>query len=607
MDSLNTYLISAPLSALLTIVSGLSIAAVSGHLGKKWFGNDDPLFQALYFFAGLLILGWAIWIIALLGIATLVVFQILLSVIIAIGLFVLFTKTFIPVSLRIFTFNKDPKSPEFYLSILLLGIFAGYTILSLTAPTDSDSLSYHLALPVEILQKGSLWFNKDNLHFRMAGFGEMLNLLGVANGCPQLGAFLQVVALFYVLNAFVSNIKPEQRLNLLTLWLGIPVLLFLLPNQKHQLTGILATSVCFLFLNRQIVFTSASLTLFTSVLLFSAGIKYSFIISCGAIILLFFLKRPNGISAIKFLVNLIFLTIIILGPQLLFKWYYFGDPFSPLLEGFKANPDPVITKLYIYIKQYRESSFVFPISLFITNSIGKISTILGSAGLIFIFLPFLYRFHKAEAITILFLILAIVTGGQISSRFFLEPLLWSIFLFFSSYNSTKFLRYFLFIPRLQLPVILIFIGFGVYSLGPSILTNEFREKVMLQASNGYAESKWLNKILPADARIATLNKSRAFLSRTYLPWEYLTFSSTEDQDQRFVLNEKLNKEYKIQYLVLPYHGSETLKKCYAGELVYGPEKFPVATRNPFNRAEYEIAVYKIKSDYEPVMQPILEK
>jgi len=596
MNSLNTYLISAPLSALLTIVSGLSISSVSGYAGKKLFRSVDPLFQALYFFAGLLVLGWTIWVICLLGIAILLTFQILLYAIIAAALYLFFTKKFIPEFPKFISFNKDPKSSEFYLFIVLAGIFLGYAILAITFPTDSDSLNYHLALPVEILKTGSLWFNKDNLHFRMAGFGEMLNLLGVANGCPQLGAFLQVIAFFHVLHAFATHTNAEQRLNLLALLLGVPVLLFLVPSQKHQLTGILATSLCFLFLHRRVAFSSASLVLFLSVLLFAAGIKYSFLMSCAALILLFFLKHPSEISVTRLLGNFILLAIVILGPQLLFKWYYFGDPLSPLLEGFTPSPDPVVLKLHTYIKQYRESSFSFPVNLFFTNSLAKISTIFGVTGFIFAALPFLYRSQKAEVITIVFLISAIFTGGQISSRFFLEPLFWTIFLFTNAYNSSSFSKYFLFFPKLQLFVILAFVSFGIYSLGPSVLTNNLREKVMLQSLNGYAESKWLNKILPDDARIATASRSRAFSPRPYFPWEYFIFSSPEDQEQAVALGKKLRDEYKITHLVLPYHGFESLKQLYAGDLVYGPKRFTVASRNPFNRSEYEIAVYKIKTD-----------
>lgn len=596
MDSLNTYLIPAPLSALLTFVSGISIAVVSDYTGKKIFRSEDPVLHSMYFFAGLLVLSWTIWIIGLLGLATVLVFQILLWIIIGSAVCLVLSKRLVPFydfSRNSNFLKKDFKSVKFYISSLLLVMLIGYAILCLTVPTDSDSLSYHLALPVEILQKGSLWFNKDNLHFRMAGFGEMLNLLGVANGCPQLGAFIQIIALLYVLQAFLATSKPEQQLNLLILFLGIPALLFLLPNQKHQLTGILCTTICFLFLLKKLPITNRTLTLFICVMLFAAGIKYSFVLSCAALILLFLLKNPAGITLSSFFIKLFILSGVILGPQLLFRWYYFGDPLSPLLEGFLANPDPVILKLHTYIKNYKESAFTFPIGLLVTNSPGQISTILGVGALILGFLPFLFRFYKAEVTAIIFLMAAILVGGQVSSRFFMEPLLWTIPLFVSIHSSSPYFRYFLLIPKLQILIIVPFILFGLYNISPSIFSDKLRHEVMMRSANGYAESLWLDEILPVNARIVTSSRSRAFLPRPYLSWEYLVFTSQKDEKQISAFREKL-AEYKITYMVLPYHGAKELKKLYAGELIYGPKKFPLAVRNPFNRHEYELAVYKIK-------------
>jgi len=595
MDSLNTYLIPAPLSALLTFISGISIAVISDYAGKKIFRTEDPVLRSMYFFAGLLAVSWTIWVIGLLGIATVILFQILLWIIIGSAVCLVFSRRSIPFyrfSENFYFFKKDFKSVKFYISGLLLVLLAGYAVLCLTVPTDSDSLSYHLALPVEILQKGSLWFNKDSLHFRMAGFGEMLNLLGVANGCPQLGAFIQIMALLYVLHAFLATCKPEQQLNLLVLLLGIPTLLFLLPNQKHQLTGILCTTICFLFLSKPTI-TNKTLTLFISVMLFAAGIKYSFILSCAALILLFLLKKRVGVTLSSFFQRVIILSIVILGPQLIFRWYYFGDPLSPLLERFLANPDPIILRLHTYIKNYKESAFAFPIGLLMTNSPGQISTILGAGALILGFLPFLFRFYKAEVTVIICLMAAILVGGQVSSRFFMEPLLWTIPLFVSAYSSPPYFRYFLLIPKLQIFVIVPFLLFGLYNMAPSLISDKLRHEVMIRSANGYAESLWLDEILPANARIATTSRSRAFLPRPYLPWEYLIFTSQNDEKQINTLRKKL-AEYKITYMVLPYHGAEELKKLYAGDLIYGPKKFPLAVRNPFNKSEYELAVYKVK-------------
>ena len=473
-------------------------------------------------------------------------------------------------------------------------VFTCYLLLSLVVPTDADSLSYHLALPVEILKNESLYYNPDNIHFRMAGFGEMLNVIGVANGCPQLGAFIQIIGLGLVLNAYIKTIDSEQKLNLLTIFLGIPVLLFLVPNQKHQLTGILITSLCFLHLSKTNHFTSTKLTLFLAILLFAASIKYSFLLSFASLLLFFILKKPGGVTFFDFLVKLTLLSAVILGPQLLFRWFFLGDPLSPLLESFTPKADSVIIKLYQYIKQYSDSSYPFPVNLVYTDSIGRISTIVGVSALAIGFLPFLFRFFKFEVISIFTLIILILVGGQASSRFLLEPILWSAPLVITAFYQNRYYKYFILTARFQLFILIPFLVTGVYTLASSLFSDFQREKVLLKSSNGYMESKWIDEVLPLNARICIASRSRAFLPRPYFPWEYLHFTSMEVRTEAGVLDHKLKEEYKIDYIILPPTGFEAIRSKYAGKVIAGPKKFSLATRNPFNSSEYEMVIYKMK-------------
>lgn len=343
----------------------------------------------------------------------------------------------------------------------------------------------------------------------MAGFGEMLNVIGVANGCPQLGAFIQIIGLGLVLNAYIKTIDSEQKLNLLTIFLGIPVLLFLVPNQKHQLTGILITSLCFLHLRKTNRFTSTKLTLFLAILLFAASIKYSFLLSFASLLLFYTLKKPGGVTFFDFLVKLTLLSAIILGPQLLFRWFFLGDPLSPLLESFTPKADSVIIKLY------------------------------------------------------------------------------------TAFYQNRYYKYFILTARFQLFILIPFLVTGVYTLASSLFSDSQREKVLLKSSNGYAESKWIDEVLPLNARICIASRSRAFLPRPYFPWEYLHFTSMEVRTEAGVLDRKL-KEYKIDYIILPPTGFEAIRSKYAGEVIAGPKKFSLATRNPFNSSEYEMVIYKMK-------------
>lgn len=597
MNSLTDYLISAPLSALLTVISGLSMTLVFDYAGRKIFKNDTAIFRAMYFFGGLLFVSWLIWAACLLQIANVIVFRYLLWSVISLAILLMLSKkslAFLKQAEVSLLEIKRLGTFDFYVFCLLLPIFIGYALLGLTVPTDADSLSYHLAVPVEILKSGSLMLNKDNLHFRMSGFGEMLNLLGLSNGCPQMGSFIQIIGLFHILNASASIITQSQKLHLITLYLCIPTLLFLIPNQKHQLTGILATSACFLFLMQPVVLTFATLTLYLSVLFFAVGIKYSFILSAGALILFLLLKTSREIGLSKLILHVALLGIVILSPQLIFKWYYFNDPVSPLLERFSLQGDSVIVKLHTYIKDYSESRYPFPINLIFVTSFGRIPTVIGISAIVPVLLLFYYRQFKQELITIIFLIVIILIFGQASSRFLLEPVFWSIPLFMTVYNDHKYFKYVIFTARLQLLIVFPLVLFGIYNLAPSILTNSLRNEVMLNSSNGYAESIWIDDVLPPHARIAIANRSRAFLPRPYLPWEYLLFSSMGNREEAAQLDQKLKHQYKTEYLILPRFGFNEIRNKYAGKIIAGPKTFYTATRNPLNRMKYEMIIYKMK-------------
>lgn len=361
------------------------------------------------------------------------------------------------------------------------------------------------------------------------------------------------------------------------------------------MTGILATSACFLILsNHRNPPDKKTLVLLICVMLFACGIKYSFLLSATALSLFYILRFPHRRPILSFMTILALLCVVILGPQVLFRCIHFGDPFSPLFEKFLDYPDPTIVNLHKYIKSYKESVVPFPMNLVVATSSGKISTILGLAALLFLLLPFLYRKFKTEVIAILFLITEIIVFGQSTSRFFLEPLMWAIPLFLTYAGSTHFFRFVFILARLQIVVVAMFLMFGIYYLSPSIISTKHRGKVMERSSEGYAESLWLNETLPKDARIVFANRSRAFLTRPFMPWEYLYFSPMENEKDILRLRHKLTAEYGINYLVLPGNGFDKFKKEFAGKLVYGPKKFRQATRNPFNSTEYELSVYRMK-------------
>jgi hypothetical protein len=110
----------------------------------------------------------------------------------------------------------------------------------------------------------------------------------------------------------------------------------------------------------------------------AASFKLNFFIS-GFILGIFALTKINFNYKLIFQATLIALVFFL--PKALFNFYniqHFGfrDIFSVAPEEFASN-----------LKNYRENYFLFPISLFVPESLGKISTVLG-------IYPFLFFFMK---------------------------------------------------------------------------------------------------------------------------------------------------------------------------------------------------------------------
>lgn len=597
MENLDSLLISAPLSTALTVISGASFAIVFDFYGRKFFHREEFLFRALYYFLGLLFTGWLVWVLCLLNLASVTLFKVLLWMVIAnaIVLISFYPKqTISKFSLNSFSFKFLSSKTDICLSRMLQGALVLYVLLSLTVPTDADSLNYHLALPVDILNTGSLWFNKDFLCFRMAGFGEMINVIGVANGCPQLGAFFQMIAFLWFLSFLIDWLPKENKLFSLTAILSIPLLLFLLPNQKHQFTGILSTTLCFFFITREEnIFSIKNILILTTILCFTVGIKYSFLVSISVLFILLISKCRSKSDFFRLLRITILCFIIILGPVFLFRWIHFGDPLSPFFEFLKNDPDPVILKPFEIMRDLR-SVWPFPANLALPNSFGTVSTIVGLPSLFLILLLFSGKKYLPEILAILFLMIAIFITGQIAPRFFLEPILWSMIVVLSAKRTSQFFTCLNLAVKIQFICILPLIIFGLFSLGPSLVSNKLRRDVMIRSSEGYEAALWIDEVLPSDARICIANRSRAYLNKPHFPWEYLFFSSLQNKKEADQLYQKLKIQYKVDYLILPTNGFRDFRERYAGDIVAGPKKIHVAVRNPFNQSTQEMIIYKMK-------------
>lgn len=580
MQSLNNYIISAPLSAILTLLTGVSLLIVFDVVGIAIFKRKEIWARALFFFTGLLAFSNITLALSLLHFATTSVFSCLAGVMIVGAVLLVRKQTILQDIYAPFRTTPD-NTTERLLKYAVLAALAAYLIISLAPPTDADSLDYHLGIPVTILNNNNIWQNPDNLHFRLYGFGEILNTFGVGIGCAQFGSFIQFIALLWLLVVFATGEK-KTIVDTWAMCLSVPVLLFLASTQKHQLTGVAATAIIFYVLCYQYkTIDKRMLWVLAATLLFAAGLKYSFIISTICLLILSS-KLPNYKS---FLLGFAALFACLFLPIALVKYYNYGNPVSPLFSGILEH-NSFVSDFYTSLRGFKDNKFPFPVNLIIPSSAGFISTIIGIGTLLTLASITQYKQYKREVFVIVLFCTLTTVSGQKTARFFLEPYYWSVCIFLGVAISSNWLKYLRGLIVWQFVLVLPLIVLSAGLLIPGIVSDNGRDAVMNKYAAGYAECKWIDNTIPKDAVILTDIRSRALLPRRYMPIEYMrTDSST--------LATALQK-YHVAYLILAESKGLRSIDTFKGEKIASAQ-FNKAARNPLNKATYILSIYHVRN------------
>jgi len=96
------------------------------------------------------------------------------------------------------------KRNDYKLNLIYLILFF-YFILSLNPITDSDSLDYHLTIPLYQIEFGNSQFYKYWLHSQLAGAGESLYIYSLVLGAIHFPQILQFVSLFLIVLIFING------------------------------------------------------------------------------------------------------------------------------------------------------------------------------------------------------------------------------------------------------------------------------------------------------------------------------------------------------------------------------------------------------------------
>lgn len=475
-------------------------------------------------------------------------------------------------------------------------------LLSTIGPvTDADSLDYHLGLPLDILRDGSATPKSDWLTARLVGLGEYLNLLGLAGGTDGFGSCLQGAGLILILITLLGLAGDgKNRLFVSLCILSVPVLLFLVPNQKPQLLPTAANTIALALIARQYrLFDKRELSLAFVCIFFAMACKYSFILT-GGILLIAAMGAAYRARQILFTATMAALCYLAaVFPFNVQKYLFYGDPLSPLLERFLPDGDPAVIRLAEGIGSYVGSSFFFPINLIFPSSIENISTVLGVGTFIVAIAVINRNPGKVYVCCALCAFLMVFLFSQKTSRFFLEPYIWLIA---SVANSPwSFLKRWIFnLMSMQLVGTCLMSVFAVMILCPGTVSSDLRNGVMTRHAHGYTLMQWIDEVLPPGTVVLVLNtRSSALIPRPFLSQDFIRWADINNIKEREKILSMLKKD-KVTVIV-SNSDDPLLKhmKDFIEEERGETKSFYSGTRNPWGRHRYNASLTYLRDDWYP--------
>lgn len=470
------------------------------------------------------------------------------------------------------------------IDLMLIGsVIVAWCLIVTAPPTDADSLDYHLGVPLEMLRNNGIEMSPLWLHAQLIGLGEMLNLTGLLLGTDNLGAFIQLSGILWVLAIVVAR-AGEHRLLAMKLVVALPVMLFLIPSQKPQLIGS-AAIVCAVAYAMRSGLTARELMLSLGALFFAIGIKYSFVL-VGGVAWLAIAWRCWQQQRLILCIGLSTIgSVLLVIPVLAYKFAEFGDPLAPLFTAM-LEPASYQARFAQMLRGFHEAGFPFPLGLLVPNAPGALSTALGVGALALLAI----RPGKPSSLTFVLLAagcFAVITLlGQQTARFYVEAYLFAVLAVTAAASHRRWMPALSLALTGQLAVVLLAFVVGVVRLTPGGFTESLRDKTMRESAVFYEAGQWFDRVLPGNAVVIAGTRFHALIPRPFLPNE---FSMVADADPEMVERAiaELTSNGKPLYVVginirVPEELPRFLDRRFEAVSVKTAE-VRLATRNPFNQ------------------------
>jgi len=559
---------------ILGVVSSILLVFGSELLGKFLLRRLVKPFFFLNFVSGVIFTSLVCYIFIILGISK--------YTNIAIAYFLLLIGTLNIITFSNLNYYQKINFKIFYILFILLL----FLIISVAPPTMADALGYHLGVANFINQTHS-WPDPNMwLHANISGLGEVYNSLGLLVYSDVVGSLTQFVGLSSFLYYFSNIIQNKERLVFFNLFiLGSPVLIFLVSGSKFLLFPQLITTLVLYFLVSNKKISANLFYIIVFLLCGAASFKLSFFIS-SFVLGIFALSKTD--FNLKLICKSILIGIFFFLPKILFNISNLDQLGFP--EFLVNVPDEFLST----IKNFRENNFIFPINLFLPDSLGKISTVLGANLFIFVFAKKLNK-NNIQILKI-FLITSILYYffSMSIGRMYYEMMLWmSLFMIFKVDFKVNLKKINLYLYTSSFLVVAM-LFFGVFNLAPGLVSNKSREVVMENNANEYKAIRWINKNIKKDKTVVTNLRSISLLNAKAIPMDYLNYNIPENKLNGYV---NFIRDSKFDYVILKDFSDKNLflfKECSETKKITSP-KFTNETRNPHNR-KYKYSVTILEFD-----------
>ena len=476
---------------------------------------------------------------------------------------------------------------EIIVIIILFLLF----LISVAPPSMADALDYHYGIPLYLLKYNQIPNINFWLYANVGGNGDIFNSLALTLGTDNFVSTLQFISIFLFLSFLKNEIKDKNKYNFLSIFiLSSPTILQLLSGPKFMiLPQIMTTAALYIFIKNKKIYL-LDFVFIVILLMGAAQFKSSFLIS-GFIIGLLTTFKALKFNFLKTLFSGILLASVFFLPTAI--WNFNQVINFELINIFSIMPDEMMKNM----KVFKENNFVYPLNIFIPESFGKVSTVLGFQ----IFLLLLFFNKSKEFKFILFIIFSTILLhyflGMNVGRMYYEYILWGSigFIFLKNKNINYY-----FYSKLILPQTLLIFCFCIYFVAvsiPSLFSNNLRNQFMIKNTFHYEGIKWVNQNLPKEAKVISTIRPVSLLKNEFAPTDWLDFYSDEDDLLKYF---NILKEKKFDYILFEGNGdNHPFKRC-TGTKLKQSDNFQHSTRNPFNRnSKYSLSIYSFKYNMLP--------